>query len=503
MPTNFSDRMLALGANQKADDFLMARPGELTSDGDERSPFDLGAKKSWVPILGEIVWETPKEDVQKGYYAYVFKTPDDQRIGYLRIPDYKYNKEAFGAFSRLIDRFQSTTTALVIDQVNNAGGSMYQMYALLSKLTDRPLELPQHEIIISDDDAAVAADVIANADEEPPERVAYSRFVLSEKRAGRGTPLRISNPVHLDGVKQITPSENPYTKRILVLINEKTFSAGEFFAGILQDNRMGTLFGERTAGAGGCARRVESPIFKKLGMTMTATWTIARRTTGDFIENIGVKPDVAYKVNMEDVRSSDPFRFLIDDRYQLSGFQSYRRALLETLDKLIAAETRGQPNALKVWRPTDATLKGLLDEHQKYRASKTAGGGLADLTGAILTGAQLRGVILSFGTLRACDLRGADLGLADLAYANLCCAILTNADLRGANLEKTYLQGANLRGANLRGANLSGANLSNADLTDADLTDANLLDAYLPGVNLTHPSLSGAVGFSPSSDFCI
>src|SRR5258708_38493009 len=106
---------------------------------------------------------------------------------------------------------------------------MCQMYALLSTLTDRAFALPQHEITISEEDAAVAADVVANAeagetvplDERPsPEQVAYSRFVLSERAAGRGTSDRLSNSVYLGGVTEILPAKSHYTKKIVVLINE-------------------------------------------------------------------------------------------------------------------------------------------------------------------------------------------------------------------------------------------------------------------------------------------
>jgi len=506
IPPDFSRRMLALGANQNADNFLMVRSeGPALADA-QKTPFDLGAKRSWVPILGEIVWEIPKEDEQKAYYAYICKISDDRQIGYVRIPDYNYAEQAVGVFDRLIARFQNTTAALVLDQVNNAGGSMYQMYALLSKLTDKPLALPQHQITIGEDEAAVAADVIANADEELPERVTYSRFVLSEREAGRGTGERVSHPVYLEGVEQILPADNPYTGRIVVLINELTFSAGEFLAAILQDNRRATLFGARTAGAGGCARR-----FTHRGVLTydyTLTWTIARRTNGDPIEDTGVQPDVAYETTLEDLRSTDPFR-RATDRYRISGFQSYRRALLQTLTTITSEHASGGLNGkapnekgfgnqlaveIKIWRPSEAQLKDILEQQQALRDSKGAKGKIANLSGADLRGAELAGVVLPSASLRGANLSGVDLRNALLGWANLGGTTLRDADLRSADLKGAYLSHANLNGANLSGANLKGANLSDADLSDADLTKAELLDAYLPGVNLSGADLRGATG---------
>jgi hypothetical protein len=201
------------------------------------------------------------------------------------------------------------------------------MYAILSSLTDRALILPQHQLALNEDDAAIASDTVALAeageavpsDERPsPELVAYSRFVLSEIEAGRWRG-RLTNPVHLGGVTEILPAKNHYTKKIVVLINALDFSAAEFLAAILQDNKKATLFGERTAGAGGCVRRLTFPKTFPSPLAIyhiTLTWTVAWRTNGQPIENIGVHPDVSYSITAEDIRS---------------GYAGYRQALLATI----------------------------------------------------------------------------------------------------------------------------------------------------------------------------
>ena len=133
--------------------------------------------------------------------------------------------------------------------------------------------------------------------------------MLSERAAGRGIGSKPSNPVYLEGLAEILPAKNHYTKKIVVLINELTFSAGEFLAAILQDNNRATLFGVRTAGAGGCAKRYTLPSFAQFGIDYgTLTWTIAWRTNGQPIENIGVHPDVKYSLTAEDIRSGADYR---------------------------------------------------------------------------------------------------------------------------------------------------------------------------------------------------
>ncbi len=170
---DFPQRMLALGEDSTAklgDIWSMVRPElgstNVTLDASTQepdndflvdSPYKQGAWRSYVPVLGEILWEVPKETVAKvpPYYAYTCKLNDGKQVGYVRIPHYTYNKRAVASFEELITRFESTTDIMVIDQINNDGGSMFQMYALLSTLTDRPLSLPQHQITIFDDLSAI------------------------------------------------------------------------------------------------------------------------------------------------------------------------------------------------------------------------------------------------------------------------------------------------------------------------------------------------------------
>jgi hypothetical protein len=330
---DFRRRMYAMGeelGTTAREWYSMVKPGGIYADklddSDHISPFDIGAKRSFVPALGDILWEIPRELEKIAYYAYVCQLNDDRKLGYVRVPNYDYNTETVDVFEEIIGRFESTTSAMVLDQVNNGGGSLFHMYSILSLLTDRPLTLPKHQITISEDLAAVAADVLADAmsgesvpsdERPPPELVNYYRFVLSEKAAGRGTGDRPTSPVFLNGIAEILPAKTHYTKPIVVLINELDFSASEFLAAVLQDNKKAVLFGQRTAGAGGCVKRITPPNSQLFGIDfITVTWTLAWRTNGQPIENIGVHPDIEYHPTVEDLQSH---------------FAGYRRALLSCL----------------------------------------------------------------------------------------------------------------------------------------------------------------------------
>lgn len=313
---DFSTRMFRLGEEFK--EKLGDRWSAVNPKANIFIPKEL--EKSFVPALGKIVWELPR-DVAKhvSFSARIYEISDGRHVGYVRVPHYDYDEDTIREFSKVIGNFENSTAALVFDQVNNPGGSMIHMYAMLSFLTDRSLSVPKHQFTLSDEDASMASDIVQRAeagdDTVSRENLAYSRFVLSEIAAGR---KRLTNPGFLAGVKEVVPENVHYTKKIIVLNNERTFSAGEFLAAILQDNKRATLFGQRTPGAGGCAKRFEIPGGKDLGIeSITITWTIGWRTSGQPIENLGVHPDVSYPITVEDLRS---------------GYSGYRKALLEAID---------------------------------------------------------------------------------------------------------------------------------------------------------------------------
>jgi hypothetical protein len=328
---DFSRQMLRLGAEFEANfgNLWAAFPEELEELNTERyenDPTAIGGKKSFVPALGKIVWELSQSLAARvPFSARIYQPEDGRPIGYVRVPHYYLDDTTAEEFAKVIAHFENATEALVIDQVNNPGGNMFQMYAILSCLTDRVLALPKHHLTLTEDDVARASDIVALADyqeavppdERPdPHAIAYSRFILSETKAGR---MKATEPGYLGGVSEIAPNQNHYTKKIVVLINPLTFSSAEFLAAILQDNNRATLFGESTPGAGGCVRKIPFPD-NVFGLDyLTLTWTVAIRTNGQEIQQKGVHPDVSYELTVDDLQYD---------------FRDYRQALLATIWQL-------------------------------------------------------------------------------------------------------------------------------------------------------------------------
>lgn len=479
--TSFVARMNRLADGDTS--FQMSKSALLSFDDDD-NPFAVGSKRGWMPLFGRRTWQIAPHDEVAGFHAYLFEHAG-REVGYVRVPHFRHSSSALEQFESIVAHFESRTNVMILDLVHTPGGSMFFMYALASMLTTRPLAVPTHVVALTADDVADAEDVLANAGAEPPECVRYARAILTEFRAGRWGSGRRSFPLHLGGITHIEPSPIRFSGEVVVLINERTASAGEFLAAIFQDHDMHTLFGARTAGAGGCARaaRLPAALAREIDQFLI-TWTIARRTTGEMIEDFGVMPDVGYSITTEDLTSIDPLRETASTAF---GFQPYRQALLRVVDDLLKGNAHGR-HPVATGPLESHELRDVLAAHRAWRERMLSAQSMeeddrcrrARLDHRSLAGLDLRHSDLSLADLRGAELRGTDLRGASLVRANLYRADLRNADLRGTNLAHAFLVEADLSGAMLSGASLRMADLTRACLRDVALEDCDVFDAYMP-----------------------
>lgn len=303
-------------------DFQMVANKELIAA--QENPHGLGNRDSFLPQLGVKTWESESNSL---FQAYIYTHESGKRVGYVRIPS--YSRDMWDAmdgldikeFAGLMKKFEDSTDALVVDQLNNPGGSVFYLYGLASMLTTQPLVTPRHEMAISQEDVVGALEVLDAGESSIPEYMQemltnmigypftnqfmqfyrnYAQFIVDEWNAGKTR----TSPYHIGGVDHINPnSDANYSKQIMILVNSLDFSGGDFFPAIMQDNKRATIVGTRTAGAGGYITMVQYPnIFGLEYLVYTAS--IAERVNKQPIENLGVTPDVQLDLTENDLQNN-------------------------------------------------------------------------------------------------------------------------------------------------------------------------------------------------------
>jgi C-terminal processing protease CtpA/Prc len=280
----------------------------------------MGDKRGVLPSLGKVIWVAPDSYI---FRAYMYKTPDNKTIGYVRIPDYSFEEDAPKQFALMMSLFNKATDALVIDQLHNPGGSMFYCYSLASMLATKPIQVPTHRVTITQEDVHSALTMIKTLKELEGKEITegaetlhdhpmssefasgmlhYFEFVVDQWNNGSF----FSEPTFLYGVKTLKPHQmGAYSKPILLLVNNLDFSGGDFFPAILQDNKRATVFGSRTAGAGGFVLSHSYP--NRFGVaSFSLTGSIAERMDKNPIENLGVTPDINYELTANDLQNGYP-----------------------------------------------------------------------------------------------------------------------------------------------------------------------------------------------------
>jgi hypothetical protein len=283
---------------------------------DEADDF-LGSKQSVLPYLGRTTWRSdPKDPID----AYIYMTPSKKRIGYFRIPHYMLGEDEVNNLIDIISLFQSKTDALIIDQLNNPGGSMFFMYSIISMLSDQAMLAPKERMMISSSDVFFALETIDELeaiqnDEEAAQVIgktigglpvtyalvqniiSHFKFLINEWYDGRV----FTQAEYLYGIDYIQPHPKVrYTKPIIILVNSLDFSCGDFFPATLQDNNRATIVGTQTAGAGGYVIGHEfSNLFGVAAFRFTGS--IAERINNNPIENLGVTPDIWLEMTPNDL----------------------------------------------------------------------------------------------------------------------------------------------------------------------------------------------------------
>jgi C-terminal processing protease CtpA/Prc len=235
----------------------------------------------------------------KTFPAYI-APKEGKLIGYIYIDTFSPEADE----SEVLKEFKSTLEAmqamgvndLVIDTINNGGGSLVLGMKMAQLLSNQKIEMPKLQMRLSDSwmDQFQKETMNAESDAEGE----YARRILAEMESSKLAGKRLSVPYSAEILAPFSILPNKDLKKpfkVVLLVNEMCASMCDIFAGILQDNKMATIMGSRTMGAGGNVVSYNQAPNSHLDIRQTESLII--RKDGSYLENNGVTPEKTMEVN--------------------------------------------------------------------------------------------------------------------------------------------------------------------------------------------------------------
>lgn len=286
----------------------VAMPNDRLAEWAQAGLGDIGAARSMFALPSD-AQQLPFVD----FTAATF-TRNGQRIGVLRIP--QYGDEMFAMqVARALAELEPRTDVLILDQTNNPGGFVSTVSTISSFFARESIRDVQFALRPSrkwlgkfQEINGIVEQMLAADPNDAAANALKARFAYLEELVWSSLRDRVflTTPFSLDltgalGVINPSPAVR-YTKPVLMLINEFDFSGGDVFPAIMRDSNRAVLFGHRTSGAGGNVDEY-GPLTNS-GLKFNLTESLIIRPNGQFIENLGVAPQIEYKVTDADFMDS-------------------------------------------------------------------------------------------------------------------------------------------------------------------------------------------------------
>lgn len=255
-------------------------------------------------------------DGSKTYPAYIVpakvktadgtETREKRLVGYILIDTFSPSSDE----DEVIAEFKNTLSAmqalgvqhLVLDTINNGGGSLVLGMKMAQLLSPSKIEMPKIQYRLSDSwlDQFETESLDARSDSEREySRRLLARFLQQKDSGNRLSSIESAETLAPFSINENRDLEQPF--KVVLLVNEMCASMCDIFAGILQDNEMATVMGARTMGAGGNVVAYNQAPNSHLELRQTESLIVRKNPNADqtpsYIENFGIEPEVEIKVN--------------------------------------------------------------------------------------------------------------------------------------------------------------------------------------------------------------
>lgn len=226
------------------------------------------------------------------------KTGKFKSVGYVYIESFSMPPGAAAEFKSTILKFRDLGVKdLVIDLIDNGGGSLLFGMELAQALTSKKVIMPEIQFRLSDSwlDDFERQSLMADTDSEQETYRRIYQALLEDRESG----LRMSRRFNIESLVSYPYPVNSdlvdHDMNIVLMVNEMCASMCDIFSGIIQDNTMGRVVGAKTMGAGGnVVMHFAAPNSQ---MFIQTTESLILRKDGTYVENNGIDPDVVIAVN--------------------------------------------------------------------------------------------------------------------------------------------------------------------------------------------------------------
>ncbi|MBL7664915.1 MAG: hypothetical protein JNM93_07255 [Bacteriovoracaceae bacterium] len=188
---------------------------------------------------------------------------------------------------------------IVIDMINNGGGSLALGAQIAQLFSDTKIAMPTLRYRLSDDwlrdFISMSEDSAANDSVR-----SYSEYYLKQLWEDKNMGQWLSRPMPLESLFPYAFEVDGKTRskfNVLLLVNEMCASMCDIFTGIMKDNKLAKVMGVQTMGAGGNV--VMHGAAPRSQFLVRTTESLIIRSNGEYIENNGVKPDFEVSVNAD------------------------------------------------------------------------------------------------------------------------------------------------------------------------------------------------------------
>lgn len=189
---------------------------------------------------------------------------------------------------------------LIIDMINNGGGSLSLGVKMAQLFSSKKIQLPEIQFKLSDSWIDEFDDKSTNAPSDAQKEI--NRRIYEQLKTEKANGRDISNAISIEALMPfaVVPNENADSElKIVLMVNEMCASMCDIFSAILQDNKLAIILGTNTMGAGGnVVDHQEAP---NSHFKVRQTESLIKRSSGIYIENVGVKPDIEISVNEDSI----------------------------------------------------------------------------------------------------------------------------------------------------------------------------------------------------------